>query len=301
MRPIPVETEVPDRDPLPEPTSRAAFETQLAALRTVADLGFYASFFGNGVFDCRLDGTRENPVPRIKSANPDIKEPPRPDPFTEWNGTDSKSEILRLRQLGRETAQTIRTQEEEIYNLRAQNARLRSQKTLLIVILLVILGAAVFVAGNKVIASWKSRSAATENKQEQGTPVPGEKRPPSKTESSRLRPCGNGNGDKFVSQGGAKTRNEGRAPSRPQCLILNSSVPFTGQRIRSLAETQRRGDSESLRRFAGRFSIHTFGEESIPSFLAPNPARFFKMPLFSGLSLRTLRSWRLCVRTKRGI
>ena len=84
-------------------------------------------------------------------------------------------------------------------------------------------------------------------------------------------------------------------------LNLNSSVPFTGQRIRSLAETQRRGDSANLRWFAGRFSIHPFGEESIPSFLAPNPARFFKMPLFSGLSLRTLRSWRLCVRTKRGI
>ncbi len=81
-------------------------------------------------------------------------------------------------------------------------------------------------------------------------------------------------------------------------FTLKSSVSFPKQRCLSHAETQRRGDSANMWRFAARFSLHPFGEESILSFRFPNFARTCKMPLFSGLSLRSLRPQRLCVRTQ---
>ena len=92
---------------------------------------------------------------------------------------------------------------------------------------------------------------------------------------------------------------------RPYCsgnhgidFNLKSSVSFPKQRCLSHAETQRRGDSANMWRFAARFSLHPFGEESILSFRFPNFARTCKMLLFSGLSLRSLRPQRLCVRTQ---
>lgn len=80
MRPFPVELDAPEAAPRYVPQTRVEFNEKLAGLRSLSDVGLYASFFGKGKFMCRLSGNDENPAMDIAFENPDIPEPRPPAP-----------------------------------------------------------------------------------------------------------------------------------------------------------------------------------------------------------------------------
>ena len=150
MRPFPTTVEVSEREPPPAPKSRAELDDRIAGLRMASDVGFYASFFGKGKFDCRLEGGPANPSVRISCENPDIPLPPPPPAPPRHCDSDRRSDDARIREIQKELDRVKREYAEDRQKMEKEIAALRSKNTLLSMALMAILGVAVIFALYKV-------------------------------------------------------------------------------------------------------------------------------------------------------
>ena len=162
MRPFPTTAEAAEREPPLAPKSRAELDDGIAGLRMVSDVGFYASFFGKGKFDCRLEGGPENPSVRISCENPDIPlppppPPPPPPPTPRHCDSDRRSDDARIREIQKELDRVKREYAEDRQKMQREIVSLRRKNTLLSatlwMILIIVTTFALYKVGGEI---WES-------------------------------------------------------------------------------------------------------------------------------------------------
>ena len=79
MRPFPNSVEIEESLPARPPSTWEEMQDALNSPSSSAQVGVLATFFSHGKFFCRLDGSVDNPTPRLTYENCDLKPAPKVD------------------------------------------------------------------------------------------------------------------------------------------------------------------------------------------------------------------------------
>lgn len=154
MRPFPVAVEVSESAPVKVPTTWEELQEGLNAPSSSAHIAVYATFFAHGRFFCRLDGSADNPMPKLTYDNCDLKPAHRADakPSMSAGGVCAHSGAVAAERGGNSRAYSeyekrLLLKELEIKRLAAQN---QNQKTTIAILwttvgILLLLGIAAMV------------------------------------------------------------------------------------------------------------------------------------------------------------